>query len=44
LEWLADVGGVADQVDGAVADVGDDEVEQFAGQDQWGVVGVAGQP
>ena len=32
LEWCADVGGVADQVDGAVAQVAGDLVEQSAGR------------
>jgi hypothetical protein len=44
LEGLADVGGVADQVHRPVPDVGDDQVEQFAGQDQRGVVALAGDP
>jgi hypothetical protein len=44
LERLADVGGVADQVNRAAVEVGDGQVEQVAGQDERGVVGVAGQP
>ncbi len=44
LERFADVGGVADQVDGAVAEMATDQVEQLAGQDEGGVVGVAGDP
>ncbi len=43
-QGFADVGGVADQVDGPVAEVDDGQVEQFAGQLQRGVVGVAGGP
>jgi len=44
LERFADVGGVADQVDGAVAEMVHDQVEQLAGQQQRGAVGVAGDP
>ena len=44
LQRFADVGGVADQVDGALPDMLNDQVEQFAGQHQGGVVGVAGDP
>ena len=44
LERLADVGGVADQVHRPAVDVGDDQVQQLAGQLQRGVVGVAGEP
>jgi hypothetical protein len=44
LEGFADVGGVADQVDGAVPDMAGDHVQELAGQHQRGVVGVAGDP
>src|SRR6266540_616557 len=43
-QGLADVGGVADQVHGLVPEVGDDQVEQLAGQDQRGGVWLAGDP
>jgi len=44
LERLADVGGVADQVDGPAVEVAAGQVNQLAGQLQRGVVGVAGDP
>ncbi len=41
---FADVGGVADQVDRPVPQVATDQVEQPAGQLQWGAVRVTGDP